>query len=148
MTDEEMMHCAISLAKKAEDNDEVPIGAVIFHENEIVGEGFNLKETEHNPTFHAEMIAITQASQNLERWRLYDCTLVVTLEPCAMCAGAIVNSRIDRVVFGAYDAKSGACRTLYEIADDPRLNHSAEVVGGVLETECTSLLQSFFKTKR
>ena len=148
MTDEAMMQHAISLAKQAAELDEVPIGAVVFHENTVVGEGFNHKESTQDPTAHAEMIAIARAAKHLGRWRLYDCTLVVTLEPCPMCAGAIVNARLDRVVFGAYDQKAGACRTLYTIADDPKLNHRAEVVGGVLETECIDLLQSFFMTKR
>ncbi len=148
MTDEAMMQHAISLAKQAAELDEVPIGAVVFHKNTVVGEGFNHKESTQDPTAHAEMIAIAQAAKHLGRWRLFDCTLVVTLEPCPMCAGAIVNARLDRVVFGAYDQKAGACRTLYTIADDPKLNHRAEVVCGVLETECIDLLQSFFMTKR
>ena len=148
MTDEEMMLCALELAKKAAVIDEVPIGAVVFHGDEIVGEGFNKKETNNNPTSHAEIIAISNASKNLNRWRLHDCTLVVTLEPCPMCAGALVNARIDRIVYGASDQKSGACQTLYKITDDPRLNHRCKVTCGVLESDCVKLLQNFFKTKR
>jgi tRNA(adenine34) deaminase len=148
MTDEAMMEHAISLAKHAANLDEVPIGAVVYCDGEVVGEGFNRKETDLNPTSHAEIIAIADAAKNLGRWRLHDCTLVVTLEPCPMCAGALVNARIDRVVFGASDQKSGACRTLYKIADDPRLNHRCEVSGGVLEKECVGLLRDFFEPRR
>lgn len=148
LSDEVMMMRAISLAKQAQLLDEVPIGAVIFHEGRVVGEGFNTKETSNDPTRHAEMNAISDAAKNLGRWRLHECTLVVTLEPCPMCAGAIVNARLDRIVYGASDQKSGACRTLYKIADDPRLNHRCEVTGGVLEPECVELLQTFFKLRR
>ena len=148
MTDEAMMKHAISLAKNASTLEEVPIGAVIYCDDKIVGEGFNRKETDHNPTSHAEIIAITNAAKQLGRWRLHGCTLVVTLEPCPMCAGALVNARLDRVVFGASDKKSGACRTLYKIADDPRLNHRCEVTGGVLEEECVQLLRDFFEPRR
>jgi tRNA(adenine34) deaminase len=148
MTDEAMMEHAITLAQKAAAIDEVPIGAVVYCEGGIVGEGFNRKETELNPTAHAEIIALTEAAKKLGRWRLHDCTLVVTLEPCPMCAGALVNARLQRVVFGASDKKSGACRTLYNIADDPRLNHRCEVTGGVLEEECVQLLRDFFEAKR
>ena len=148
MNDEEMMVHAIKLAKQASAINEVPIGAVVFFEGEVVGEGINRKETDNNPTSHAEILALSDAAKNLGRWRLHDCTLAVTLEPCPMCAGALVNSRIDRVVFGASDQKSGACRTLYEIADDPRLNHRCEVTGGVLEKECIQLLGDFFKARR
>lgn len=146
--DETMMQEAIALAKQAEALGEVPIGAVVVHEGKIVGEGFNTKETTNDPTRHAEINAISDAAKNLGRWRLHDCTLVVTLEPCPMCAGAIVNARLDRVVFGARDQKSGACRTLYKIADDPRLNHRCDVTGGILEEACIELLQSFFKVRR
>ena len=148
MRDEIMMQHAITLAKQAGALEEVPIGAAIFCDGEVVGEGFNTKETTNDPTKHAEINAIIDAATRLGRWRLHDCTLVVTLEPCPMCAGAIVNARIDKVVFGASDQKSGACRTLYKITDDPRLNHRCEVVGGVLEEDCVELLQTFFKERR
>jgi len=148
MTDEAMMQLAITLAKQAEGIDEVPIGAVVFQGDEVVGQGYNRKEFDNDPIAHAEMIAITEAAQTLNRWRLHDCTLVVTLEPCPMCAGALVNARMKRVVFGASDQKAGACRTLYEITDDPRLNHRCEIVSGVLADECARLLQNFFKAKR
>jgi len=143
-----MMQHALTLARQAAMLEEVPIGAVVFHEGEVVGEGFNTKETSNNPTAHAELNAIVDASNHLGRWRLHDCTLVVTLEPCPMCAGAIVNARLDRVVYGASDKKSGACRTLFKIADDPRLNHRCEITSGVLEEECIELLQDFFKIRR
>ena len=148
MNDAEMMQQAISLAKQAASLDEVPIGAAIFYDDELVGEGFNTKETTCNPTAHAEMNAIVDASKKLGRWRMHGCTIVVTLEPCPMCAGAIVNARFDRVIFGASDQKSGACRTLYKITDDPRLNHRCDVLGGILEQECVELLQDFFKPRR
>ena len=147
-SDETMMQHALTLARQAAMLEEVPIGAVVFHEGEVVGEGLNTKETSNNPTAHAELNAIVDASKRLGRWRLHDCTLVVTLEPCPMCAGAIVNARLDRVVYGASDKKSGACRTLFKIADDPRLNHRCEITSGVLEEECIELLQDFFKIRR
>ena len=147
-TDDSMMQHAIALAKQAEAIDEVPIGAVVFQGDELVGEGFNRKEIDNDPTAHAELIAIADAARTLGRWRLHDCTLVVTLEPCPMCAGAVVNARMRRVVFGATDQKAGACRTLYEICDDPRLNHRCDITSGVREEECLDLLQSFFKAKR
>lgn len=147
-SDEEMMLRAILLAKKAEELDEVPIGAAVFCDGNLVGEGFNTKETTNDPTRHAEMNALCDAANTLGRWRLHGCTLVSTLEPCPMCAGALVNSRIDRLVFGASDQKSGACRTLFKIADDPRLNHQCEVIGGVLEEQCVELLQLFFTRRR
>ncbi len=147
-SDEAMMREALVLAKQAQSLDEVPIGAAIFHDGKIVGKGFNTKETTNDPTRHAEINAIADAAKRLGRWRLHDCTLVVTLEPCPMCAGAIVNARLDRVVFGASDQKAGACRTLFKITDDPRLNHRCDVTGGVLEDECVELLQSFFVTRR
>ena len=146
--DATMMQHAIALAKQAEAIDEVPIGAVVFQGDAIVGEGFNRKEVDNDPTAHAEMIAIADAAKRLGRWRLQDCTLVVTLEPCPMCAGALVNARMERVVYGASDPKAGACRTLYEISDDPRLNHRCEITSGVLADECADLLSQFFKAKR
>nr|MBC8523263.1 nucleoside deaminase [PVC group bacterium] len=120
MNDEAMMRHALSLADQAAEVDEVPIGAVVFLDGKVVGEGFNQKECSKDPTTHAEIIAISNAAKKLGRWRLHDCTLVVTLEPCPMCAGAAVNARIKRIVFGACDQKAGACRTLYNIADDGR----------------------------
>lgn len=148
MTDAKMMRHAIFLAKQAEAINEVPVGAVVFQGDKIVGEGFNRKEIDNDPTAHAEIIAIANAAQTLNRWRLHDCTLVATLEPCPMCAGALVNARIKRIIFGANDPKAGGCRTLYEISDDPRLNHRCEVTSGVLADDCAILLKNFFKSKR
>jgi len=142
------MHHAIALAHRAAAIDEVPIGAAVFLDGVVVGEGYNQKETTNDPTAHAEIIVIADAAKTLGRWRLNDCTLVVTLEPCPMCAGALVNARIQRVVYGASDQKAGACRTLYSIADDQRLNHRCEVTGEVLTDACVALLQTFFKAKR
>ncbi|MDP7009139.1 MAG: tRNA adenosine(34) deaminase TadA [Phycisphaerales bacterium] len=148
MNDEAMMRHALLLADRAAAIDEVPIGAAVFFNGEVVGEGFNHKESTNNPTGHAELIAIQNASEHLGRWRLHGCTLVVTLEPCPMCAGAAVNARVDRIVFGASDQKAGACRTLFSIADDERLNHRCHITAGVLADECVAKLQGFFKAKR
>ena len=148
MNDEQMMRHALTLADQAAALDEVPIGAAVFFDGDVVGEGFNQKECTNDPTAHAEMIAINNAAKKLGRWRLHDCTLVVTLEPCPMCAGAAVNARIGRIVFGAHDQKAGACRTLYTIADDERLNHCCKITEGVLAEDCVEKLQSFFKVKR
>jgi len=145
---ERWMWAALEQARRAEQNEEVPIGAVIVHQDEIIGEGYNQRETLRDPTAHAEMIAITQAAQALGDWRLSGCTLYVTLEPCPMCAGAIVQARIPRVIFGTTDPKAGACTTLYQITDDARLNHRCTVLGGVLQEECKGLLQQFFVQQR
>lgn len=144
------MEQALDLARQAAALDEVPIGCVIVHEptGEVIGRGFNRREIDADPTAHAEIVAMREAARRMGYWRLVDCTLVVTLEPCPMCAGAIVNSRIERVVFGCRDPKAGACRTLFQICDDPRLNHRAEVIEGVLVEECAQLLKSFFALKR
>ena len=145
---DQWMGRALDQARRAFEADEVPIGAVVVHEEQVIGEGFNQREMLSDPTAHAEMIAITQAAQALGSWRLLDCTLYVTLEPCPMCAGAIVQARIPRVIYGASDPKAGACHTLYSITDDPRLNHRATVLGGVLQEECRALLQEFFTAQR
>jgi tRNA(adenine34) deaminase len=142
------MRRALDQARRAFEVDEVPIGAVVVHEEQVIGEGFNQREMLSDPTAHAEMIAITQAAQALGSWRLLDCTLYITLEPCPMCAGAIVQARIPRVIYGASDPKAGACHTLYSITDDPRLNHRAAVLGGVLQEECRAILQEFFAAQR
>jgi len=146
--EERWMVQALDQARAAFDQGEVPVGAVIVQGDSIVGAGFNQRETLNDPTAHAEMIAITQAAQTLESWRLIDCTLYVTLEPCPMCAGAIVQARIPRVIYGTTDPKAGACHTLYSITSDERLNHRATVLGGVLNEECRSLLQDFFRQQR
>lgn len=142
------MRAALREAEEAARRDEVPVGAVVVHGGRIVGRGYNQREMLKDPTAHAEMIAITQAAAALEGWRLEGTTLYVTLEPCLMCAGAIVNARIPRVVFGAPDPKAGACGSLYQVGLDPRLNHRFEVVGGVLGAESAALLQEFFARKR
>jgi len=139
---------AIIEARKAEDIAEVPIGAVIVYEGRVIGRGHNLRETSLDPTAHAEMIAIRDASQQLGAWRLSGCTLYVTLEPCPMCAGAIVQSRIDRIVFGTADPKAGCAGTLINLLQDTRFNHRTEIVEGVLQPECAELLTAFFRKLR
>ncbi len=145
---ERWMRAALELARQAYDEGEVPIGAVIVHDGRIIGEGYNQRESLKDPTAHAEMIAITQAAQSLESWRLLDCTIYITLEPCPMCAGAIVLARIPTVIYGTTDSKAGACHSLFQITDDARLNHRAAVLGGVLQPECKGLLQDFFAAQR
>lgn len=146
--DEQYMRAALQQARRALEDDEVPVGAVVVHGDRIIGRAYNQRERLRDPTAHAEMIALTQAAAARESWRLDDTTLYVTLEPCVMCAGALVNARVPRVVFGAHDPKAGACGSLYNIGLDPRLNHRFEIVGGVLETECAALLHDFFARKR
>jgi len=138
----------MDLARQAFEEGEVPIGAVIVHENRIIGASGNQREQLRDPTAHAEMIAITQAAESLGTWRLLDCTLYSTLEPCPMCAGAIVQARIPIVVYGAADQKAGACHTLFQITNDVRLNHRATVLGGVLEDDCRAILREFFAHQR
>ena len=145
---EAWMRQALDQARTAFDEGEVPVGAVIVHEAAVVGVGYNQRESLKDPTAHAEIIAITQAAQTLDSWRLNDCTLYATLEPCPMCAGAIVQARIRCVVYGTTDPKGGACHTLYQITEDSRLNHQATVLGGVLQDECRQILQEFFQLQR
>ena len=142
------MSQAIQQAQKAYQIDEVPIGAVITHNNQVIGRGYNQREHLHDPTAHAEILAITAASNTLEDWRLNDCTLYVTKEPCPMCAGAIVMSRFKMVLFGCYDVEKGCCGSLYHLCGDPRLGQKIAVKGGVLEEECLELIQNFFLAKR
>jgi len=146
--DERWMQEAIAEAKKAEKLGEVPIGAVIVKEGIVIGRGHNLRETLHDPTAHAEIIAIKQASEYLDAWRLLDCTLYVTLEPCPMCAGAIVQSRVVRVVYGTNDHKAGCAGTLMNLLQEPRFNHETELTSGILQAECAELLKTFFKQLR
>ena len=146
--DERWMQSALREAEQAYKKKEVPIGAVVIHEGRIIGRGCNQMETLKDPTAHAEMIAITAAASQLENRRLERCTLYVTLEPCAMCAGAIVLARIPRLVFGTTDPKAGSCGTLYNIVQDGRLNHRVELVQGVLEERCSALLHDFFREVR
>jgi tRNA(adenine34) deaminase len=145
----EHMEMALEEARTAFDEDEVPVGAVIVSlERGVIARAHNQRETLKDPTAHAEMIAITQAAQALQSWRLEDCVLYVTLEPCAMCAGAVVLAQLPMLVYGAINAKAGACDTLYRIASDPRLNHRAQVVGGVLADRAAAILTEFFGGKR
>lgn len=142
------MKYAIEEAKKAEELGEVPIGAVIVYQGEIVGRGFNLRERDQDPTAHAEMIAIKEASERLGSWRLLDCDLYVTLEPCPMCAGAIIQSRVSRVIYGTLDPKAGCAGSLMNLLQDSRFNHQTEVEVGVLQEECSELLSHFFRQIR
>lgn len=145
---EEFMKIAIEEAHKAFALDEVPVGAVIVKNDRIIAKGYNMRETLKRAAAHAEMLAIDHACEALGGWRLFGCDLYVTLEPCPMCAGALVNARIDKVIFGAYDYKRGACGSIYNIANDVQLNHRLEVVGGICEEECVRLMQDFFRRKR
>ena len=142
------MKAAIREAKKAMEKDEVPIGAVIVQDGKIIARGHNTRQKTQNAVNHAEMIAIQKACKKVGSWRLIDCDIYVTLEPCPMCAGAIINSRISNVYFGAYDQKAGCTGTLYNLPVDERFNHRAKVEGGIMEQECANLLSDFFKQKR
>ncbi|NOX21156.1 MAG: tRNA adenosine(34) deaminase TadA [Nitrospirae bacterium] len=146
--DEYFMQLALEEAKKAYQLDEVPVGALVVKEGEVISRAYNQRESLNDPTAHAELIAIREASKRLGNWRLTDTTLYVTKEPCPMCAGAIVGARIKRLVYGCKDKKGGAVESLYTIASDPRLNHQVEITSGVLEPQCRELLQSFFRAKR
>ena len=142
------MFKAFKLAEKAFSLDEVPVGAVVVCFDRIIGKGYNQRESLSDPTAHAEILAITAAANTLENWRLNECTIYVTKEPCTMCAGAIINSRIKRLVFGAYDNKKGACGSLYQICGDKRLESNTVVKGGVMESQCSSILKEFFSLQR
>lgn len=142
------MNEAIAEARKAEAIAEVPIGAVIVKDGQIIGRGHNLRETKADPTAHAEMIAIKEASVNLDAWRLTDCDLYVTLEPCPMCAGAIIQSRIRRVVYASPDPKAGCAGTLMNLLQESRFNHQTEITAGVLQQECSAMLTNFFRQLR
>ena len=146
--DEKFMALALEEATRAAELGEVPIGAVVVHDGEVIARAGNRRETDADPAAHAEFSALMRASRVLGRWRLTGCTVYVTLEPCLMCAGLMVNSRIDRCVFGAPDPKGGAVGTLYDVSHDARLNHEFEVEGGVLEAECAEVLRAFFKRRR
>lgn len=146
--DEYFMGQAIEQAKKARDIGEVPIGAIIVKDGEIIATGFNRRECDKNPLAHAEILAIDRASKSLDSWRLMGTTLYVTIEPCPMCAGAIVNARIDRVVIGAMDPKMGACGSVVNLVENEKFNHRVELKSGVLETECSNIVKNFFKDLR
>ena len=144
-----IMQAALSLAKVAADKGDVPVGAIVVNEaGEILGTGQNLREQSNDPTAHAEVIAIRQAAEKIGSWRLDDLTLVVTLEPCAMCAGAILQSRIKRLVFGAWDEKAGAVGSVMDVIRDPRALTKVEVISGIMEKECSEVLSDFFNAKR
>jgi tRNA(adenine34) deaminase len=147
-TDEVWMRRALELARRAEALGEVPVGAVVVHDSEIIGEGWNQPITSNDPTAHAEIVALRAAAQRLRNYRLTDTSLYVTLEPCAMCAGAIIHARIARVVFGAPDPKAGAGGSVFNLLANERLNHRASARGGVLADECAGLLQDFFQSRR
>lgn len=142
------MQAALDLARQAAAVDEVPVGAVVVIGGEIVGQGFNQPIIRHDPTAHAEVMALRDAAQRLGNYRLPDSTLYVTLEPCVMCSGAIMHARVGRVVFGARDPKTGAAGSVIDLYSEPRLNHHADIEGGVLAEECAALLSSFFAARR
>lgn len=146
--DEKFMKIALKEANKSFQLDEVPVGVVIVKDDKIIARGHNLRETKQDPTGHAEIIAIKKASKKLKSWRLIDCTMYVTLEPCSMCAGAIMWSRIKRVVYGAKDIKGGAIGSSFNLFEQKGINHKPEVTSGVLEDEASTLLKNFFKLKR
>lgn len=149
MTDTEYMKIALSLARKAYDINEVPVGAIVVKRStgEIVGQGYNRRETDKDPLAHAEIAAIKEASQRLGGWRLIDCEIFVTLEPCPMCCGAIINSRLEKVIYGAIDKKSGSADTVMKMFDFP-FNHKPEIVSGILGNECSEIISDFFSKLR
>ena len=146
--DEYFMRLALREAARASEHDDVPIGAVLVREGEVIGAGHNEREVRADPTAHAEMIALREAARSLRSWRVLDTVMYVTLEPCAMCAGAIVLARVPRVVFGAADPKAGAAGSVLDVLGEPRLNHRPQVQSGLLTEECADLLRAFFATRR
>lgn len=148
MNDEDFMRAALEQARMAGACEEVPVGAVVVLDGEIVGRGFNQPIRQHDPTAHAEVMALRDAAERLGNYRLPGCELYVTLEPCAMCSGAIMHSRVARVVFGARDPKTGVAGSVIDLFAEPRLNHHASITGGVLADECGSMLSSFFAARR
>ncbi len=146
--DNEYMRRALGLAHHAAGLGEVPVGALIVHENVVIAEAYNERESRPSALAHAEISAVGEACRKLGRWRLSGCSLYVTLEPCVMCAGALVQARVDRVVYGARDPKAGAVESLYQVLEDARLNHRPQVDGGVLADECGKMLSDFFKARR
>jgi len=146
--DQRWMAYALSLADKAESMGEIPVGAVIVKENKIIAEGWNLSIINHNACAHAEMMAIQSAGQNMQNYRLIDCTLYVTLEPCAMCAGALVHARVKRLVYGAGDYKTGAAGSVFNLVQSVQLNHQLEVTAGIFAEQCAAKISAFFKRRR
>jgi len=150
MTDEDLkfMKLALGLAKKAELKNEVPVGALIVRNGEIIGQGMNTSISDHDPTSHAEINAIREAAKAIKNYRLKDCAIYVTLEPCAMCVGAIQHARIEKIIYGAPDPKTGACGSIIDLISVKEINHHAEAIGGILEKECGQILKDFFLSKR
>jgi tRNA(adenine34) deaminase len=148
MTDDEAMELALVEAEAATRHDDVPVGAIVVRDGQVIARRHNERELTGDPTAHAEVLAIRDAAEVIGHWRLLDCTLYVTLEPCFMCAGALVNARIGRVAFGATDPKAGATGSLANVLGDPRLNHNPPVEGGVLKDQCSHILKAFFAAKR
>ena len=148
VTDTNFMQMALDLAKQAALNGEVPVGAIVVKDGVIIGRGSNAPISLHDPTAHAEIIAMREAAQYLGNYRLVDCTLYVTLEPCAMCSGAMHHARIAKLVYGASDPKTGACGSVVNLMSEPKLNHHTEVLGGVLAKQCGTVLTAFFKQRR
>ena len=146
--DEEWMQYALQLAKKSEESDEVPVGAIVIHKNKIIGEGWNHPISSNNPTAHAEIMALQDAGEKIGNYRLLDSTMYVTLEPCVMCAGAMVHARIAKLVYAVDDQKTGACGSVFNMIQAEELNHNTEIKKGVLEKECQALIKNFFKEKR
>ncbi len=147
-TDEQYMRGAIGLALRAEQAGEVPVGALLVRGPDIIGEGWNQPIARHDPTAHAEIVALRAAAEGTGNYRLESATMYVTLEPCAMCTGALLNARVARIVFGAWDAKAGACGSVFDLPREPKLTHRLDVFGGVLAEECAELLQRFFRSRR
>lgn len=145
---EEYMKEALLQAEIGLKKDEVPVGAIIVKDNKIIAKAYNKREKKQNALYHAEILAINKACKKLNSFRLNDCTLYVTLEPCPMCAGAIINARLGKVVFGAYDQKRGCVGSIYNLLSDSRFNHNPQVIGGVMEKQCSEILSNFFKSKR
>jgi tRNA(adenine34) deaminase len=146
--DSDYMRLALDFARQAANKGEVPVGAIVVKDGVVIGRGANAPIQNHDPSAHAEIIALREAARHLGNYRLVDCTLYVTLEPCAMCSGAIQHARITKLVFGASDPKTGACGSVVNLMNEPKLNHHTEVVGGILAEECGALLSSFFKQRR
>lgn len=148
LTDTDLMQLALDLAKQAAANNEVPVGAIVVKDGVVIGRGANAPIGLNDPTAHAEVIAMREAAQHLGNYRLVDCTLYVTLEPCAMCSGAMQHARIAKLVYGASDPKTGTCGSVVNLMAEPKLNHHCEVLGGVMADECGAILSGFFKQRR
>lgn len=148
MTDQEYMQLAMAEAEKAAEAGEIPIGAVLVYDNEIIAAAHNQRELSHDATAHAEILVIREACRKLQRWRLTGCSLYVTVEPCSMCSGAIINSRIDKVVYGCPDIKAGGAESIFNILTNGNLNHQVEVISGVCEEACADIMKNFFKRRR